>query len=86
MGFVGLLWLFLRAVRRLGRAAKEDRSPRGWLFVGLTAGIAAYGVGMFTYDAFAFIQSTFILFVLLAFGAVLLANRDAEMRAIRPVP
>ena len=86
VGFVGLLWLFLRAIRRLGRAAKEDRSPRGWLFVGLTAGIAAYGVGMFTYDAFAFIQSTFILFVLLAFGAVLLANRDAEMRAIRPVP
>jgi polysaccharide biosynthesis protein PslJ len=80
-GLFGLLWLFVRAVRRFGRAAKEDDSARGWLFVALTAGIAAYGVGMFTYDAFAFIQSTLILFVLLAFGSVLLSTHEADARA-----
>jgi hypothetical protein len=73
-GFLGVfawLWLFLRFIRRLGRAAKRDESDEGWLLVGLVASITAATVGMFTYDAFAFVQATFITFILLAFGAVL---------------
>lgn len=70
VGVIGLGWLFVRVVRRLGRSAKKDPSEDGWLFAALAAGIAAYAVGMFTYDAFAFIQVTFLLFILLAFAAV----------------
>jgi hypothetical protein len=65
-------WLFVRFVRRAGRAAKEDLSSRGWLLTGTTASVAAYGVGMFTYDAFAFIQVTFLLFFFLGLGCAAL--------------
>jgi O-antigen ligase len=75
VGFVGWLWLFLRAIRRFGREAKRDESDRGWLLAAITAAIAAYAVGMVTYDAFAFIQVTFLMFILLALGSALLAQR-----------
>jgi polysaccharide biosynthesis protein PslJ len=71
-GIVGttmLVWLFARSLRLMGVAAKRDRSPRGWLLVSTTAAVAGYFVGMFTYDAFSFIQSTFLLFIVLGIGA-----------------
>jgi hypothetical protein len=73
IGFAGWLWLFVRAVRRLGREAKQDTSPRGWLLTALAASIAAFGVGMVTFDAFSFIQVTFFFWVMLALGATLLS-------------
>jgi hypothetical protein len=75
VGFVGIcgyVWLFVRAVRRCGRAAKADDTPRGWLLTGLAASLAAFPVGMLTFDAFSFIQVTFIFFILLSLSAVLL--------------
>ena len=69
VGVVALFWLFVRFVRRLGRAAKHDRSPRGWLLASIAASVAAYGESMLTYDAFSFIQVTFFLFILLALGS-----------------
>jgi hypothetical protein len=68
-GFLALLWLFARATRRLGKAARRDDSPRGWLTAGLAASIVAFAVGMATYDAFSFIQVTFLLFILLGVAA-----------------
>ena len=47
--------------------------------VAITASVTAYGVAMFTFDAFSFIQVTFILFVVLGLGAALL-------RGLEPVP
>jgi polysaccharide biosynthesis protein PslJ len=88
-GYVGAfawLWLFLRFVRRIGRAARQDRDDTGdgWLLVGITAAIASHAVGMFTYDAFAFTQATFIMFILMALGAILgreaLVGRRAAAR------
>ncbi|MGH2798628.1 MAG: hypothetical protein ACRDM0_13355, partial [Thermoleophilaceae bacterium] len=76
-------WLFLRVVRRLVREAKEDPSPRGWLLAGIAASLTAYAVSMFTYDAFSFIQSTFLLFILMGFGTSLL--RPDPARARQPV-
>ena len=76
VGIVGTLawiWLFPRVVRRLWRA-KEDSSDDGWLFVALAASITAFAVGMFTYDAFSFVQVTFVLFILLGLGG---ARADA---------
>jgi hypothetical protein len=77
-GGLALAWLFARAVRRFGRAAKEDISPRGWLLTGIAASVLAYAVGMFFYDAFAFVQVTFLLFILLALGSAVLSLPDAR--------
>jgi hypothetical protein len=75
VGFVGWLWFFGRAIRRFGGEAKRDYSDRGWLLVSITAAVAAYAVGMFTYDAFSFIQVTFLMFILVALGTALVAER-----------
>ena len=86
-GFLALLWLFARATRRLGRAARRDDSPRSWLTAGLAAAIVAFAVGMATYDAFSFIQVTFLLFILLGVAAselTLEARQPAAVRAPRP--
>jgi len=78
IGTALLAWLILRFVRRAGRAAKEDPSSRGWLLTATTAGVLAYAVGMFTYDAFAFIQVTFFFFFFLGLGAATLQLRADE--------
>jgi O-antigen ligase len=78
VGVFALGWLLLRPIRRLARRAKEDPSPRGWLAAGVAASLAAFGVGMFTYDAFAFVQVTFLLFILLAFAAVIIGSERAN--------
>jgi O-antigen ligase len=82
VGFFGWLWLFTRMLRRFGAEAKRDESERGWLLASLTAGIAAYAFGMLTYDAFAFIQVTFLLFIFAGLGAALLSERPTPL-AIR---
>jgi O-antigen ligase len=76
IGTLGLLWLFARAVRRLARRARSDTSPESWLATTLAAALMAYAVGMFTFDAFAFIQVTFFCFVMLGFTAVVLRRDD----------
>jgi hypothetical protein len=74
-GFCGWLWLFVRSIRRFGREARRDSSERGWLLAAITAGVASFAIGMLTFDAFAFIQVTFLLFILLAIGSSLLAEQ-----------
>jgi hypothetical protein len=64
--------MFFRFSKRARTVALADQGPRGWLLVALSAAVSAYAVGMFTYDAFSFIQVTFVLFFLLALGAVTL--------------
>ncbi|HZR91891.1 MAG TPA: O-antigen ligase family protein [Gaiellaceae bacterium] len=83
VGMAAFLWLFLRALRRMGKAAKRDPSPRGTLLVATTASVAAYGVSMFTYDAFSFIQSTFLFFIVLGVGAAALHSRPEEWEGLR---
>jgi O-antigen ligase len=78
VGFLGWAWFFMRAIRRFGREAIRDTSERGWLLAAITAGIAAYAVGMLTYDAFAFIQVTFLLFILVGLGAVAMRSQSEE--------
>jgi hypothetical protein len=88
LGAFGWLWFFVRAVRRFGAEAKRDESDRGWLLASLAAGVAAYGVGMLTYDAFSFIQVTFLLFIFAGLGSAILAERPIRLAArageIRP--
>ena len=87
LGFFGWLWFFARVVRRLGKAAKEDDSERGWLLTSIAASVAAFAVGMFTFDAFSFIQVTFLMFIFVGLGAALLAERPGPpiLRAL-PTP
>lgn len=86
IGFAGWLWFFARAVRRFGGEAARDHSARGWLLTSLTAGIAAYGIGMLTFDAFAFIQVTFLLFIFVGLGSVLMADASAPVMPITRTP
>jgi O-antigen ligase len=74
LGFAGWAWFVFRAVRRFGAEAERDDSDRGWLLTSLAAAVAAYAVGMFTYDAFAFIRVTF-LFIFVGLGSALLAEQ-----------
>ena len=88
-GFFGAfawLWLFIRAHRRFRRAAKADATARGWLFTGLAASVSGYAWSMATYDSFAFIQVSFLLFLELAFGAVLLRATAEAAAAAREAP
>lgn len=83
-GAFTLAWVFVRFVRRLAKEAREDQSPRGWLLTGLAASVAGYGVSMFTYDAFAFIQVTFLLFIFIGLGAVVLRLDPKAWTVERP--
>jgi len=64
-GTLALIWLFGRTLRRLAMGARGDPSPHGWLLAGIAAAIAAFAIGMITFDAFAFGQVTFLLFLLI---------------------
>lgn len=84
-GTLAWLLLFLAVLRRLGSAAKKDDSPRGWLLVAVVAGVAAYAVGMFTFDALGFTQVTFLLFVLLGIGAAAARTTEDWRPRLEPV-
>ncbi len=81
VGAFAWLWIYVRSVRRLARVAKEDPSEDGLLFVALAASITAFAIGMVLYDAFSFIQVTFLLFIVLALGCAALSAREREARA-----
>ncbi len=75
LGLFAWCWFFVRVVRRFGAEARRDQSERGWLLASLAAAAAAFAVGMLTYDAFSFIQVTFLVFVLVGLGCALLSER-----------
>ena len=81
VGLVAWLLLFGRVLRRLVARARSDTSADGWLAAALAASIAAFGLGMFTYDALSFIQVTFVFFILLGLASVTV-NRPREPASI----
>jgi len=85
LGALCLLWVFARFIRRAGREARRDFSPRGWLLAALTSSVAAFGVGMFTYDAFSFIQVTFLFFIMMGMGAGLMSEGAVAAPAAQAV-
>jgi O-antigen ligase len=78
VGIAAWLWFFVTVVRRFGKEAKRDDSERGWLLASFAAAVAAYAVGMFTYDAFSFIQVTFVLFTIVGLGSAALADTSRQ--------
>ena len=63
LGVVALAWLVGRLLRRLGTASKEVAGSESWLLAALTASIAAFAAGMFTFDSFSFIQVACVFFM-----------------------
>ena len=80
LGTLAWIWLFGRGIRRMSRAARDDPSPRGLLCGAIAASLFAFVAGMFFFDAFSFIQVTFVAFILLALGAVVV--RPASTRGV----
>jgi polysaccharide biosynthesis protein PslJ len=78
VGAFAWLWLYVRSVRRLARKAKEDHSERGLMYVAFAASVASFAFGMVLYDAFSFIQVTFLLFIVLGLGSAALAAAERE--------
>jgi hypothetical protein len=76
-GVLSILWLIVRAVRRLKFRAKRDDSSYGWLLTAMAAAITSYAIGMITYDAFTFTQVTFLLFIVLGLSAAAIRFADA---------
>jgi polysaccharide biosynthesis protein PslJ len=77
-GLVALLWFFVLAVRKFGRVARRNETDDGWLMTALTASVASYAFGMLTFDAFNFVQVTMLMFLLVAFGTVMLRATTHE--------
>jgi hypothetical protein len=75
VGVAAWLWLFVRFARRLAPVARSDPGEQGWLLTAIAASVIAFAVGMFFYDAFAFVQVTFVLWILLGLGIALTAER-----------
>ncbi len=72
LGVFGWIWLFALPIRRLGARAKIERDAQGWLAVAMAASLANFATAIFFYDAFGFIQATFVAFTILALAGVLL--------------
>lgn len=80
VGTLAWLWLFGRSLRLAGKLARRRRDTQSWLLTGLAASTGAYAVGMFVYDAFTFVQVTFLLFLVLGLAASTIAVRPAGAR------
>jgi O-antigen ligase len=84
VGVAGLMWMLFRSVRRLGRRAKRLEGDDGWLMASLAASLVAFGVGMLTFDAFSFIQATFIFYILVGLSAAVIhMTEDRRLAAAR---
>ena len=79
VGVVGWAVLFTGAARRLTQSARRRAGPDGWLFAGFAAAITGFAVAMFTFDAMAYAQGTFMLWILIGLSAsLLLAEQEQE--------
>jgi hypothetical protein len=68
LGFVGVIWFLWGAVRKLGRAVSRPAGHSDDLLLACTASTAAFAAGMFTYDAFSFVQVSLLFFVICGLG------------------
>ena len=71
IGFVGLvavIWFVWGAAWRLGGAARRVRGRESDLVAACAVSCAGFAAGMFTFDAFAFVQCTLLFFVIAALG------------------
>ena len=85
VGVIAWMWLFGRAIKRLGARAKLERdTPEGWLPVAMAAALAGFVTSMWFYDAFSFTQGDFLVHLLIGFTAALLLLPAATRTGSRP--
>jgi O-antigen ligase len=84
IGAIAWLWLFLLFVRQGGRFARAHASSDGWLVVASVASVSSFAVSMLFFDAYSFIQVTFLLFITLAIGAAVM--RLQKEARVAPLP
>lgn len=71
MGFVGLLgslWFVWGGLGKLSAFSRRVTGPRSDLAAACAAAVGAFGMSMFVFDAFAFVQATLVFFVVAALG------------------
>jgi hypothetical protein len=68
LGLIGVLWFVWGAVRRLVGSARRLVGPESDLIAACAVSCAGFGVGMLTFDAFAFVQCTLVFFLIAAIG------------------
>jgi hypothetical protein len=80
VGLVAVIWLVWGAVAKLGIAAWRLRTPTGDLLAACTASCAAFGVSLFVFDAFAFVQASLLFFMISAIGlrALMIVREQTE--------
>jgi hypothetical protein len=76
-GLVAIVWFVWGAFIKLGRAAKRARGPTSDLLVACSTCCAGFAASMFTHDAFAFVQSTVLFFIVAALGMRVRALQSA---------
>jgi O-antigen ligase len=74
VGVIAWVWIFGRFCSRAVRAARAGDEDDHWLLAGLAASVASFAVGMAFFDAFSFIQVTFIAIIVIGLGSVLLRD------------
>lgn len=75
LGVAAWLWLFITFSRRMLRRAREQvATPDAWLYAALGSAVASFGFGMVFFDAFSFIQVTFVALLMVAIGGMLLSS------------
>lgn len=78
-GALALAWLFVRLIRRLAPEARDDNSPRSWFLASVIASVGSFAASMFFYDAFSFIQVTFLLFIIMGLGLSALMSPEPSL-------
>jgi polysaccharide biosynthesis protein PslJ len=68
IGVVAVAWFVWGSLLTVGRFARRVRGPRSDLAAACAAAIGAFGISMFVFDAFAFVQATIFFFLIAALG------------------
>ena len=68
VGLIGVLWFVWGGVRRMVTTARRFTGHASDLVAACAIACAGFGVGMLTFDAFAFVQCTLVFFVIAAIG------------------
>jgi len=68
-GFLGVVWFAWGAFLKVGRMAKRGRDgPGAGLMSACAIACAGFSIGLLTFDAFSFVQSTLMFFLIAALG------------------
>jgi len=76
-GLIGVLWFVAGALAKLGRASRRARAHGKDLLVATAVSCAGFAAAMLTYDAFSFVQSSLLFFIVAALGLRARALLDA---------